>query len=288
MKIKGPIVTLGVGLAVGVGLLIANGVVTRSDTARTTAAAASSTSLPAPTASKGPAPTASKGPAPTASKGPAAGNGASTYGLGTAKAAAGQLPAASRTTAVAAPSAPGSVAAPSAPASVAGPSAPASAVASTAPTASYVGKVTGAGSLAIVTKGSTAAGYVCDGKTEAWLWGTVVGNRVVLKDAKGDTFIGTRGGGPVAGDLTVKGRRWTFAVPSVKKPAGLYRSSVRIRGKKWVTGWVVQPDGSQVGLSTPDGGAGSAAPPIDLATGQVTIDGAALTASPLDPSSGPA
>jgi serine/threonine-protein kinase len=149
--------------------------------------------------------------------------------------------------------------------------------------ATYAGKVNGGGSLAVAVKGASAVAYLCDGTNEAWLWGSVDGGSVSLKNKNGDQLTGSGGGGKLTGSLTVRGRNWSFALPTVTKPSGLYRSTAKVRGATVVGGWVVLPDGSQVGLVTAVGGVGRAAPAIDLATGAVTVDGQSLTAGPIDP-----
>ena len=188
-------------------------------------------------------------------------------------------------------SAPAASAAASTSASPAVPASPSAAIKVSAPTSAgtvatyaghvYNGNVKG-GSLSIVIKGGTAIAYLCDGKIEAWLWGSTSGNTLSLKNKDGATLVATRGGGKVAGRITAAGGTWTFALPSVKKPSGLYRSTAKIRGANVVTGWGVLPDGSQVGMSRSGAGA-VPAPPIDLGTGQVTIQGMPVTAGPADP-----
>jgi hypothetical protein len=172
-------------------------------------------------------------------------------------------------------------------------SASASASASVAPAVSttpvtYAGTVNGGGSLSVVLKGTSAIAYLCDGHNEAWLWGSVDGASVQLKNAKGDTLTATRGGGRLTGSITVHGRRWTFALPTVKKPSGVYRATAKVRGATVVAGWVVLPDGSQVGAWTADGGTVTPAQPIELDTGATTVDGASMTAAPADPETMPA
>jgi hypothetical protein len=159
----------------------------------------------------------------------------------------------------------------------------AAAVQASGPPATHAGKVNGGGSLAIVIKGASAVAYLCDGVNEAWLWGSVDGNTLSLHDKTGGTLTGTRGGGKIVGSLTVKGKTWSFSVPSVKKPSGLYRSTATVRGAKIVGGWVVLPDGTQVGRISAADGTGQGAPPLDLTTGQVTVEGQTLTAAPADP-----
>jgi serine/threonine-protein kinase len=190
--------------------------------------------------------------------------------------------------------APSTTVASSAPAAAPSPPPSASPSASTAPAviaasapaatavATYAGKVNGGGSLAIVIKGQSVVAYLCDGKNEAWLWGTTSGTSVSAKDKTGDTLTGTRGGGKIVGSLTVNGKTWTFTTPSVKKPSGLYKATAKIRGANVVGGWVVMPDGTQVGLLRRNGITGPA-PVIDTATGQVTIDGTSIAAGEPDP-----
>ena len=166
------------------------------------------------------------------------------------------------------------------------------AAATTAPAAAadpvtYAGHVTGGGSLALVVRGGSAIAYFCDGHAEAWLWGTAQGSTLTLRNSFGDTLTGTRGGGRVTGSLTVGHRTRAFTLATVRKPSGLFRATATVRGAKVVAGWVVLPDGSQVGAWTSDGGVPTPAPPLDPATGAVTVDGAAMTAAVPDPAATP-
>lgn len=147
--------------------------------------------------------------------------------------------------------------------------------------ATYAGKVDAGGSLSIVVKGKTVIAYLCDGTNESWLWGVVDGAGVSAKNKAGDSLEGTRGGGKVAGSLTVNGKTWSYTLPTVKKPSGLYRATAKIRGASVVGGWVVLPDGTQVGLLTVDG-VPRPAPSIDASSGAVTIDGTQVTAEEPD------
>jgi hypothetical protein len=249
MKFKGPIATLAVGVAVGAGLLIAN-VVSAPGTSNVASTATSS--------------------------GAAATTGAA---ASTAAPAAGASDAAA-TVAVTAT-------APAASAAVA-PSAAAATTTAAPAVATYAGRVNGGGPLAVSVKGRTAVAYLCDGRTEAWLWGTADGNKVALHDKKGGTLTGTRGGGRMTGELTAGGGHWTFSLPSVSKPSGLYRSTANVRGARVVSGWVVLPDGKQVGMSSSTATGETQAPALDLLSGRVVIQGESQTASLLDPDAGPA
>ncbi|MEV4417081.1 hypothetical protein [Catellatospora sp. NPDC049609] len=146
----------------------------------------------------------------------------------------------------------------------------------------WAGKVDGGGAtIAIAVTDGVAVAYLCDGKkAEVWLQGTAAAGKLELAGAKGATLAGTFGGGKAAGTVTAGGRSWKFTAPAVKKPSGLYRATATVRNAKVVGGWIVLPDGSQVGIVTVDGQP-RPAPAVDPATGAVTVDGAALTATPV-------
>lgn len=146
----------------------------------------------------------------------------------------------------------------------------------------WAGTVDGGGAtIAIAVTDGVAVAYLCDGrKAEVWLQGTAAAGKLELAGAKGATLTGTFGGGKAAGTVAAAGRAWKFTAPAVKKPSGLYRATATVRGAKVVGGWIVLPDGSQVGVVSVDGQPGPA-PAIDPATGAVTVDGAALTATPV-------
>lgn len=148
--------------------------------------------------------------------------------------------------------------------------------------ATWAGTVDGGGAtIAIAVKDGVAVAYLCDGKkAEVWLQGTAAAGKLQLTGAKGATLTGTFGGGKAAGTVAAAGRTWKFTAAAVKKPSGLYRATATVRGAKVVGGWIVLPDGSQVGVVSVDGEPGPA-PAIDPATGAVTVDGAALTATPV-------
>lgn len=161
--------------------------------------------------------------------------------------------------------------------------APAPAPAAVRPNVTWAGKVGAAkATIAISARNGGAVAYFCDGrKIEGWLLGTAADGRLDLAGSTGDTISGTFGNGRAKGTVTVRGRSWTFDVAAVKKPGGLYRSSAKVRGAKVVGGWIVLPDGSQVGVLN-RGGVESPAPPIDVASGAVTVDGQALKAAQVE------
>ncbi|MEV0454088.1 hypothetical protein [Catellatospora methionotrophica] len=146
----------------------------------------------------------------------------------------------------------------------------------------WAGTVDGGGaSIAISVTDGVAVAYLCDGKkAEVWLQGTAADGKLSLTGKKGATLTGTFGGGKATGTVTANGRKWTFTVKAVAKPSGLYRATATVRDAKVVGGWIVLPDGSQVGVVSVDD-VPQPAPAIDPATGAVTVDGAPLTAVPV-------
>lgn len=140
----------------------------------------------------------------------------------------------------------------------------------------------GAATIAISVKDGIAVAYLCDGKrAEAWLQGTAADGKLALTGAKGAKLDGTFGGGKATGTVTAAGKQFTFTAPAVAKPSGLYRAVADVRNAKVVGGWIVLPDGSQVGVLTTNG-APAPAPSLDPATGAVTVDGTPITATPVD------
>ncbi|MGV9359104.1 hypothetical protein [Amycolatopsis sp. NPDC003731] len=145
--------------------------------------------------------------------------------------------------------------------------------------ADYAGKVTGGGaSIAVSARDGHAIAYVCDGKKlEAWLQGVTVDGKLDLKGAPDATLTGTFDVTSATGTVTAAGQTYRFSVPTAKKPAGLYRATPKVKGKAAKVGWIVQSDGSQVGILTTDEGP-SAAPPLDPAVGTADVDGSPVTA----------
>jgi serine/threonine-protein kinase len=139
--------------------------------------------------------------------------------------------------------------------------------------------------VAIAVRDGKAIAYVCDGRTkEAWLRGDVAddGTMRLTSSPKGSTLTGTLAGSHITGSVQLPGRTWKFTAAKAVKPSGLYRATARVSGAKVEGGWIVLPDGKQVGIVDRDGEP-SAAPSIDPQTGAVTVDGEQLTAKPVVP-----
>ncbi len=148
--------------------------------------------------------------------------------------------------------------------------------------ADYAGRVTGGGaSVAVSVRDGHAIAYLCDGKkVEAWLQGVTVGGKLDLKGAKNASLTGSFDAASVTGTVTAAGKTWQFSAPPAKKPAGLYRAAPKVKGKPAKVGWIVQPDGSQVGILTTDEDQ-AAAPALDPAAATAAVDGAPVTAEPV-------
>ncbi|WP_329000023.1 hypothetical protein OHA18_37000 [Kribbella sp. NBC_00709] len=141
-------------------------------------------------------------------------------------------------------------------------------------TAVYAGR-TGdrVASLAIATKGDRAAAYVCDGRSlEAWLTGTFRAGRLDLRSKTGERLAATITSSTATGTFTLSGRTLRFAIAKAGPPAGLYRA----RNTTSTIGWIVLPDGKQVGVD--NDGTPAPAPPLDTTTRAATVNGVAVTA----------
>jgi hypothetical protein len=174
----------------------------------------------------------------------------------------------------------------SAPATTAPPTPSASATTSTPPTVPkpspskelvgvFAGRTSGReATLAIAVKGGRAAAYVCDGRrVEAWLTGTQTAGRLALRSRAGSRLTGTLTGTTVTGTVTLHHRILRFTIGKADPPAGLYRART---SNSATIGWIVLPDGSQVGID--NDGTPAPAPPLDPQSGKATVDGATVTA----------
>lgn len=132
--------------------------------------------------------------------------------------------------------------------------------------------------IAVAVLGNKAAAYLCDGRNvESWLSGRVDEDELKLT-GKGGTSLEAEldDDGKLSGEVKINGDELDFTIGEAKKPAGLYRA----RGSKTTIGWIVLPDGSQVGIQTA-GQDSQAAPPLDPDQPQLSVGGEELTASPV-------
>ncbi|EMF51235.1 MULTISPECIES: hypothetical protein [Streptomyces] len=138
--------------------------------------------------------------------------------------------------------------------------------------------------VAVTLRDGRAVAYFCDGRDkEAWLKGDVRDDGGMrLTGGDGAELNGTLKGGSVTGTVDIAGHAYGFTAPRTAEPSGLYRATGNVRGARVDGGWIVLPDGRQVGILKRDGEP-AAAPEIDPATGTVTVDGEQLTARPVTP-----
>ncbi len=131
--------------------------------------------------------------------------------------------------------------------------------------------------IAVAILGDKAAAYLCDGRdVESWLRGTVKGNEISLTSKKGATLEARLVRGVLEGKIEVGDDELPFTIKEAKPPAGLYRA----RGTKTTIGWIILPDGSQVGIQT-SGEESAPAPKLDPDNPEVTVDGEPLQGEPV-------
>jgi len=126
--------------------------------------------------------------------------------------------------------------------------------------------------IAVAILGTRAAAYLCDGSNvEAWLRGTVDGDEITLTGKRGARLEAELDDDTLEGTIEVNDEKLDFAIREAKSPAGLYRA----KGSKTTIGWIVLPNGTQVGIQT-TGEESSPAPELDPANPEVTVDGEQL------------
>lgn len=141
----------------------------------------------------------------------------------------------------------------------------------------YAGRATDSRlAIAVAVKGDEAAAYLCDGaKVEAWLKGTAVNGTVNLKSKDGSaTLTGELVDVSLNGTVKLAGQPQQFSLAVAPAPAGLYRGE----GGTTTLGWIILPDGSQVGIARSASGT-APAPKLDPAKGGVTVGGQRVAAA---------
>ncbi|MFG2498775.1 hypothetical protein ACGFSB_11285 [Streptomyces sp. NPDC048441] len=138
--------------------------------------------------------------------------------------------------------------------------------------------------VSISIRDDKAIAYFCDGhNTESWLKGDVKDDGSMhLTGKHGAKLDGKLADKKVRGTVDIDKKTWGFTADKATKPSGLYRATTEVRGAKIDGGWIVLPDGKQVGILKEDGTARKA-PRLDPETGTVMVDGDRLTARPVVP-----
>jgi hypothetical protein len=266
MKVNMPLVTLLSGLALGVGVLVASTVSTPSAASASGSGATPSTSATTVTVPLPASSTSTAAPATTAASAPAA--------------TPTTAPAAAPTSAPAA--APGS--APAATSS--------SGTSYVPPDANYVAQVNGGGAaVAISVHHGKAVAYVCNGHAvAAWYRGTTEHGKLNLKGKDGATLSVDLRSGTATGSVTADGMQYSFAASPAHggtsaglRPPGLYEATGTVHGVMVKAGWIVLPNGSQIGsveyFPTSAIPPTAQAPLLNLATGTAQYDGITLVAT---------
>ena len=261
MKVNMPLVTLLSGAALGIGVLIASSLSPSS-----TAAAASGTGATSP-------------PSP-----------AFTF---TAPAASSTAPSTPPTTASAAAPTSAPAATPtSAPAATTAPATGSTSSSYVPPQADYVAQVDGGGAaVAISVHKGKAVAYICNGHAvAAWYRGTAAHGKLNLTGKNGATLSVNYGSAGATGSVTADGTRYHFSARMVHgvlhtghHPPGLYEATTTVHGVSVKAGWIVLPDGSQVGsveyFPTSDIPPTAQAPLLNIVTDTASYDGVTLVAS---------
>jgi hypothetical protein len=264
MKLNMPLVTLLSGLALGAGVLVTSAVWPGASSAA--AGGYGATSPAAPT----PAGTSATSAQP-----------ASSAAATTAPATTAPPTTAPATTAPTSPAA--AVTAPAATSSASQRDVP--------PKADYVAMVNGGGAaVAISVHAGQAVAYICNGHAvAAWLRGSAVGGTLNLTGKNGARLSLNYRKANAAGSITADGTRYMFSAPlvhrvsSLHRPPGLYEATAVVHGVMIKAGWIVLPNGSQIGSVEYDPDSSvpptAQAPVLNLATGTAQYDGVTLVAS---------
>jgi hypothetical protein len=159
------------------------------------------------------------------------------------------------------------------------------------PKANYVSQVNGGGAaVAISVHAGKAVAYVCNGHAvAAWLRGTAKDGKLELTGKNGARLDVSYRTGKATGSITADGTKYSFSAPAVHssssghRPPGLYEATAMVHGVPIKAGWVVLPNGSQIGsveyFPGSDVAPTAQAPVLDLTTGTAQYDGITLVAS---------
>jgi hypothetical protein len=153
--------------------------------------------------------------------------------------------------------------------------------------ADYAGEVQGGGaSVAISIHDGQAIAYVCNGSViEAWYKGTAVGGVLIMTGKNNAHLSAIYDFGKATGDILAHGTDYSFQVGVVHKPSGLYQATAVVRGATIKAGWIVLPNGKQVGSveDDPEAAAPSAtqAPVLDVTAGTAQDGSTVLVATRL-------
>lgn len=107
--------------------------------------------------------------------------------------------------------------------------------------------------VAIVTGGSGAQAYVCDGERDFWFRGEAFGLPLVLTASDGTELYVQRAEGGLAGAITFDdGTELSFTAPRTEE-SSLFRGETSVGEDTFLGGWIVLPDGEQRGVVRENG-----------------------------------
>ena len=265
MKLNMPLVTLLSGAALGVGVLVTSMLWTSSTASASGAAATSpataTTTITLPSASS--ASVAAPATAPTSAPASAPTSASATSPEAASNAAPGTAPAATASTHQA----------------------------DVPPKADYVAQVNGGGAaVAISVDAGQAVAYICNGHgVAAWYRGTAAAGGLHLTGKNGARLNVEYRTGRATGSIMADGTKYTFSAPVVgnvrpgRRRPGLYEATGVVDGVSVKAGWVVLPNGGQLGSVEYDPSSAvpptAQAPALNLTTGTAQYDGITLVAS---------
>ncbi|MEV8316755.1 hypothetical protein AB0Q95_21550 [Streptomyces sp. NPDC059900] len=141
-----------------------------------------------------------------------------------------------------------------------------------------------AAAVSVSVRDDKAIAYYCNGRdAESWLKGDVKDDGSMrLTGKNGAKLDATLADNAVRGTVEIDKQPRDFTAARAKKPSGLYRATTEVRGAEIDGGWIVLPDGRQVGILKEDGKP-QPAPRLDPESGAVPYDGGELTARPVVP-----
>ncbi|GAA1610296.1 hypothetical protein [Actinoplanes couchii] len=130
---------------------------------------------------------------------------------------------------------------------------------------------------------SDAIAHVTDGASRAaWMKGVSGGDRLLLTGKDGAVLDARVTGGTLTGTADVAGAKVTFAAPVVPAPAGVYRASGDVDGRKVRIDVIVLPNKEAAGIEWVDGKP-SGTTEADLTGQTVQVDGNQLKLAAIQP-----
>jgi hypothetical protein len=154
-----------------------------------------------------------------------------------------------------------------------------------------VSQVNGGGAaVAISVNAGQAVAYICNGHgVAAWYRGKTAAGRLHLTGKNGARLNVEYRTGRATGSIMADGTKYTFSAPVVgnvrpgRRRPGLYEATGVVDGVSVEAGWVVLPNGGQLGSVEYDPSSAvpptAQAPALDVTTGTAQYDGITLVAS---------